>query len=91
MRTDTSDNQVTSYATLSKIAELQTLLSQYSCFSTSLSILDGLKFARQAYYNGNPRYYDLPDFERLSPNDARVGDFSEEYKTICTDQKCLYR
>jgi len=80
VRTDTSDNQVTSYATLSKIAELQTLLSQYSCFSTSLSILDGLKFARQAYYNGNPRYYDLPDFERLSPNDARVGDFLKNTK-----------
>ena len=39
-----------------------------------------MKFARQAYYNGNPRYYSLPDFNRLTSNDSRVGDYLQNTK-----------
>jgi uncharacterized protein len=74
-RTDTMESKVTGYSTLQRIAALQTVLSEYECFSTSLSILDGMKFARQAYYNGSTRYYALPDFSRLTSNDRKVGDF----------------
>ena len=74
-RTDTMESTVTGYSTLQRIAALQTVLSEYECFSTSLSILDGMKFARQAYYNGSTRYYALPDFSRLTSNDRKVGDF----------------
>ena len=28
--------------------------------STPLSIVNAMKYAKQAYYNGNPNYYKLP-------------------------------
>lgn len=74
-RTDTMESKITGYSTLQRIAALQEVLTGYECFSTSLSILDGMKFARQAYYNGSTRYYALPDFSRLTSNDRKVGDF----------------
>jgi len=74
-KVDTMDANVTGYATLNNIAALQEILTEYDCFSTSLSILDGMKFARQAFYNGNLRYYSLPDFSRLTSNDRKVGDY----------------
>ena len=72
---DTMSAKVTGYGTLSNLAELQDLLASYECLSTSLSILDGMKFARQAYYNGSTRYYSLPNFQRLTSNDRKVGDY----------------
>ncbi|HNK98333.1 MAG TPA: MMPL family transporter, partial [Chitinophagales bacterium] len=57
------------------IAQLQDTLATYPQLSTSLSILDGLKFARQAYYNGSPRYYDLPNMNNLTSNDLKVKEY----------------
>lgn len=76
-RPDTSSQKITGYATLQKIAMLQDTLATFPQFSTSLSILDGLKFARQAYYNGSPRYYSLPDLNNLTSNDLRVKEYLE--------------
>lgn len=45
--------------TLKKIDQLQDTLSTYSEFSRSLSVVDAVKFSRQAFYNGNPKKYDL--------------------------------
>lgn len=76
-RPDTSGTNVMGMATIKKIGQLQDTLSTYPQLSTSLSILDGLKFARQAYYNGSPRYYALPDFNTLTSNDLKVIDYLE--------------
>jgi uncharacterized protein len=44
---------------LKKIAQLQDSLATFDVLSRSLSIADASKFARQAFYNGNPERYDL--------------------------------
>lgn len=76
-RLDTSSKKITTLSTLEKISELQDTLSQYPSLSSSLSIIDGLKFARQAYYNGNERYYSLPDMNNMTGNDAKVKEYLE--------------
>lgn len=76
-RPDTSSIKVTNMATLQKIATLQDTLSHYPQLSSSISLIDGLKFARQAYFNGSPRYYALPDFATLTSNDLKVKDYLE--------------
>ncbi len=44
---------------LKKIDKLQDLLHEYPEFSKSLSIVDGLKFAKQAFYGGSKKQYKL--------------------------------
>lgn len=50
---------VTKDATLVKIEKLQEVLAEYPVFSKSLAITDAIKFAKQAFYNGNPERYQL--------------------------------
>lgn len=76
-RADTSGTKVSGMATLQRIAQLQDTLATYPQLSSSLSVLDGLKFARQAYYNGSPRYYALPDMNALTTNDMKVKEYLE--------------
>ncbi len=76
-RADTTGTRIMGMATLQRIARLQDTLATYPQLSSSLSILDGMKFARQAYYNGSQRYYSLPDFNSLTTNDLKMKDFLE--------------
>lgn len=46
-------------STLRKIDELETLLEEYKELSKPISVVDGVKFAKQAFYNGNPNKYEL--------------------------------
>lgn len=48
-------------ATISKIEELQVLLATYPELSRPLSIAEIVKFAKQAFYGGNPAMYSLPN------------------------------
>lgn len=50
---------VTKPAFLKKIEDFQELLEEYPEFSRSLSIVDASKFAKQAFYNGEPSKYSL--------------------------------
>lgn len=77
VRIDTSSKKITNLTTLQKINQLQDTLATYPALSSSLSIIDGLKFARQAYYNGIERYYDLPDAAGMTSNDAKVKEYLE--------------
>ena len=52
-------SRVTSTKTLRKIEKLQTTLESYPEISRPLAITDAVKFAKQAYYNGNPAKYSL--------------------------------
>ncbi len=47
--------------TFSKIDQLENRLSQYPELSPSLSLLNLLKFSKQAFYNGYEKYYSLPN------------------------------
>ncbi|MFA5327944.1 MAG: efflux RND transporter permease subunit [Prolixibacteraceae bacterium] len=53
-------NGILTYSTIQKIDRLQSTINQYPEFSKPLSLIEVLKFARQAYYNGDPNKYSLP-------------------------------
>jgi predicted RND superfamily exporter protein len=46
---------------LKKIDQLQDTLKSYNEFSKPLSIVEGIKFMRQSYYEGGPEDYQLPN------------------------------
>ncbi len=52
---------VMSQQTLQKMDELQQRLKTFPELSQGLSMLQVVKLARQAYYNGNPAYYSIPN------------------------------
>jgi len=53
-------NGVYSLASLRRIDEFQNTIEEYSELAPPISIVNAFKFAKQAYYNGNPNYYKLP-------------------------------
>lgn len=58
-------NGVLQLSTFTKIDQLEQKLTEYSELSPSLSLLNLLKFAKQAFYNGDPGYYSIPNnYER---------------------------
>lgn len=50
---------ITKPQVIAKLSQLQDTLATYPQLSKSLSIADASKFARQAFYNGDPDRYDL--------------------------------
>lgn len=75
---------VTNDKTLKKIENLQSELSGYSDISRSLSIVDAIKFAKQAYYNGSEaKYALLNSYEKsfigpyIQGNKDGTGDISK--------------
>ncbi len=53
-------NGVMSMATLHRMDELENLIRDIPEFSSPISIVSFVKYAKQAFYNGNPNYYQLP-------------------------------
>lgn len=54
-------NGVMQLKNIKKMSKLQDYMSEkFTIFSKPLSIVELVKFAKQAYYNGNPEKYDLP-------------------------------
>jgi uncharacterized protein len=47
--------------TFNKIDQLEKELAKYPELSTPLSLLNLLKFSKQAFYNGNENYYSIPN------------------------------
>ena len=47
-------------STLRKMDELQKTIEEIPELSKPISIVNLVKYSKQAYYNGNPEYYDLP-------------------------------
>ncbi len=54
-------NKATSFGTLNKTDRLSTYVSEFPFISRPLSIVEGIKFARQAYYDGEPSGYGMPN------------------------------
>jgi predicted RND superfamily exporter protein len=48
-------------ATLKRIEELQEYINEIPEFSKPLSVVELVKYSKQAYYNNNPEYYQLPN------------------------------
>lgn len=58
-------NGVLSLSTLNKIDKMERMIADYPEFSRSISLNTGLKYASQAFYNGDPAFYRLPtDIEK---------------------------
>ena len=53
-------------STLRKMDDLQTTIEEIPELSKPISILNLVKYSKQAYYNGNPDYYDLPTSQEQS-------------------------
>jgi predicted RND superfamily exporter protein len=53
-------------STLRKMDEFQTTIEEIPELSKPISILNLVKYSKQAYYNGNPEYYDLPTSQEQS-------------------------
>ncbi len=58
-------NGILSISTLNKIDRMEQMIASYPEFSRSISINTGLKYASQAFYNGDSAFYRLPtDIEK---------------------------
>ncbi len=51
---------------MKKIDSLSNLFSSYLEFSNPLSYIDLIKHAKQAFYNGDPSFYELPNSQEIS-------------------------
>ena len=54
-------NGITKLSTLKRINKLTDTLMSYDEFSRSLSIIDPIKYSKQAIYNGEKQFYTLPN------------------------------
>lgn len=72
-----ADRDGSAAATLYKIQSLQRMMKKYEAFSKPLSIVEGLKFAYQAYNDGDPKKYKvLPGAMEL----AKLRDYTQTVK-----------
>ncbi len=53
-------NGVSNLATLKRMEKLDETIDEIPQLSKSISILNLVKYSKQAFYNGNPKYYKLP-------------------------------
>ncbi|WP_367772357.1 efflux RND transporter permease subunit [Flavobacterium sp. WC2421] len=53
-------------STLRKMDDFQKTIEEIPELSKPISILNLVKYSKQAYYNGNPEYYDLPSSQEQS-------------------------
>lgn len=53
-------NGIVKPATLKRMDALQNTIEEIPELASPLSIVNAVKFVKQAYYNGNPNYYKLP-------------------------------
>ncbi|GLB50973.1 transporter [Neptunitalea chrysea] len=59
-------NGVMKLPTLRRMEELQKLIEETPHLSQPLSVVNLAKYIKQAFYNGNPKYYDLPTSQENS-------------------------
>ena len=52
--------------TLKKIEKLEELIEEIPQLSRPISVVSLVKYSKQAYYNGNPKYYQLPTSQENS-------------------------
>ncbi len=54
-------NGVLKLSTINRIEQLQKVLAEYPEFSEPLSVAEVVKYAKQAFYNGDPEMYSIPN------------------------------
>ena len=72
-------------STIKRIDQLEKYIEDIPELSTPLSTVRGIKFIKQAYYNGNPNYFNLPSTQenrfiaRYLKNMNDSGDLMQNY------------
>jgi hypothetical protein len=80
---DTRKNRgVLRSATLQKIEQLQDTLAMYPQFSKPLSVVEVVKFSRQAFFRGNPAYYGLPNQQERNFILSYVPSLKSDKRTV---------
>lgn len=81
-------NGMTRLSTLRKIDILIDTLSTYPQFSRSISIIDAVKFFKQTVYNGNSKFYELPNSQEKGwlLNYADNSDVSSDWMETFLDK-----
>ena len=64
-------------ATLKRMEELSQLIEKQEELSKPISVVNLVKYAKQAYYNGNPKYYELPSSNERNFILPYASSFSE--------------
>lgn len=73
---------VMKYSTIEKLDQMQQVLKEYPEISKSLSVVDVVKFARQAFYNGDTSYYGMPNTQELNFMIRYLPKMESDKKTI---------
>jgi len=76
--------------TLYKMERLQRMLKQYAIFSRPLSVVEGLKYANQAYHDGDAKYYIMPtqsDLQSISQYMQAAGKKQDLFKAFLDSTK----
>lgn len=76
------DKGVLRLSVIKKIEYLQKQLNQHHELSSPLSISEVVKFSKQAFYNGNPDFYQLPDNDEMSFMVDYMPKMNNKKKTI---------
>ncbi|MEJ6793775.1 MAG: MMPL family transporter [Flavobacteriales bacterium] len=81
-------NGMTRLSTLKKIDMMVDTLATYPQFSRSISMIDAVKFFKQAVYNGNSKYYELPNSQEKNwlLNYADNSDISSTWMDTFLDE-----
>ena len=69
-------------STIKKIDRLQDSLKKYPEFSSPLSIAEVAKFAKQAFYNGDPFMYNLPGSNEMIFMSSYIPKIDNKKRTI---------
>ena len=68
--------------TLNRIDRLQDTLSTYPELSRALSVVEVIKTAKQAFYNGDPQYYSMPSSSELTFMGSYIPDLKSKNKNL---------
>ncbi|MCH3881677.1 MULTISPECIES: efflux RND transporter permease subunit [Tenacibaculum] len=60
------DKGVMKLSTLKKMEKINEAIESFSELSKPVSVINLVKYSKQAYYNGNPKYYQLPTSQEQS-------------------------
>ena len=69
-------------STINRIEKLQKVLSEYPEFSKPISIAEVIKFSKQAFYNGDPEMYSLPNNQEKNFILSYIPTFENKKRTI---------
>jgi len=63
--------------------ELQETIATIPELSKPVSIVNLIKYSKQAYFNGNPEYYELPTAQEQTFILSYAKNATKKAKTIC--------